>query len=166
MILILIITAITVGLYLLNVNYQYWKKRGVPGPKPTFLVGNLGQNFLVKKSLAEVFSDIYNAFPDSPMVGIFKASTPTLLIRDPELIRDITVKSFGHFHDNELFLDKDVDPLLGRNPFFMKGEEWRTTRVHLTPGFTSGKVKKRFWYLPYETPEFSDEVDLSAFGRC
>ncbi|KAJ3642767.1 hypothetical protein Zmor_025523 [Zophobas morio] len=145
MILIVVLIAVTSGLFLLNLNYKYWKKRGVPGPKPTFFVGNLADNFLVKKSLSDLYAEIYQKFQDSRLVGIFKANTPVLIIRDPELIKDITVKSFQHFHDNDLFLDKNIDPLLGRNPFFLKGEEWRSTRALLTPGFTSGKMK---WVYP------------------
>ena len=83
------------------------------------------------------------------MVGIFKAGTPTLVLRDPELIKDITVKSFQNFRDNELYLDKSVDPLSGRNPFFSKGDDWKSTRVLLTPGFTSGKVKLSLVLPPY-----------------
>lgn len=64
------------------------------------------------------------------------------MIRDSDLIKNITIKSFQHFHDNEILLDKNVDPISGRNPFFLSGEEWKKTRVHLTPGFTSGKASK------------------------
>jgi cytochrome P450 len=82
------------------------------------------------------------------MVGVFRANSPTLIIRDPELIRDVAVKSFRNFQDNELIIDKKDDPLLGRHPFFIGGEEWRTTRVLLTPGFTSGKVNIQIcWYI-------------------
>ncbi|KAJ3648665.1 hypothetical protein Zmor_020451 [Zophobas morio] len=145
MLLILALIAIASGLFFMNLNYMYWKKRGVPGPEPTFFVGNILDNFLVKKSLADLYGEIYRKFQDARLVGIFKAGTPTLVLRDPELIKDITVKSFQNFRDNELYLDKSVDPLSGRNPFFSKGDDWKSTRVLLTPGFTSGKIK---WIYP------------------
>ncbi|KAJ3637984.1 hypothetical protein MTP99_001399 [Tenebrio molitor] len=145
MIFILLIIVIAVGFYFFKSSYTYWDKRGVPGPKPKLFFGNFGQSFLFKKSPAEVYSDIYNDFPDASMVGVFRANSPTLIIRDPELIRDVAVKSFRNFQDNELIIDKKDDPLLGRHPFFIGGEEWRTTRVLLTPGFTSGKMK---WIYP------------------
>ena len=59
MILILVLIAIVTGLYFLNSHYKYWEKRGVPGPKPTLFIGNLADNFLVRKSLAELYGDIY-----------------------------------------------------------------------------------------------------------
>ncbi|RZC42383.1 p450 domain containing protein, partial [Asbolus verrucosus] len=145
MILILLTVAIGALFYILSLNYQYWRKRGVPGPKPTFLLGNLGQSFFLKKSPAEVFEQIYKEYPNHPIVGIYRASTPTLIIRDPEVIRDVTVKSFGHFHDNDLLIKKEIDPLFGRSPFVLRGEEWKTVRTQLTPGFTSGKMK---WIYP------------------
>ncbi|XP_044262902.1 probable cytochrome P450 28a5 isoform X2 [Tribolium madens] len=167
MILLLLILTIITGIYFLNLNYQYWKKRGVPGPKPKFFVGNMLENFLVKKSPAEVFADIYRQYENAPLVGIFRGFSPALLIRDPELIRDITVKSFQQFHDNDLFLDKDVDPLLGRNPFFAKGDEWKTHRTVATPGFTSGKMKTIYPLLEHVSQEFIKYVEkVTKNGAC
>lgn len=45
--------------YILRRNYSYWKERGVPGPDPTFIFGNLGPAFTGKKSLTEVYAEIY-----------------------------------------------------------------------------------------------------------
>jgi cytochrome P450 family 28 len=59
MFVVLVVSAVLIALYVLKENYEYWKKRGVPGPKPKFIVGNLGQSFLMKKSPFEVFTDIY-----------------------------------------------------------------------------------------------------------
>ena len=59
MLLILALIAIASGLFFMNLNYMYWKKRGVPGPEPTFFVGNILDNFLVKKSLADLYGEIY-----------------------------------------------------------------------------------------------------------
>lgn len=77
------------------------------------------------------------------VVGIFQSFTPVLLIRDPDLIKEVTIKSFSHFRDNDISVDKNADPIFGRNPFSLKGEEWKIVRAHLTPGFTSGKVRPK-----------------------
>jgi cytochrome P450 len=151
-IVLLLILLVTGALYFLKVNHAYWRKRGVPGPKPQLIFGNMGDSFLMKKSLFDVLADIYNKYPDWPFVGIFRGTAPVLLIRDPDLIKDIMVKSFDHFHDNDLEADKTVDPLLGRNPFFLKGGEWKTVRSQLTSGFTSAKMKWLYQYLE-ETSE-------------
>lgn len=71
---------------------------------------------------------------------MYKMLTPTLLIREPELIKCITVKDFKHFQNNDFNIDKDVDKIFGRNPFVLKGQEWKTKRAQLTACFTSGKV--------------------------
>jgi hypothetical protein len=54
--------------------------------------------------------------------GAFKFRQPLLLIRDPEIVKSVLVKDFNSFHDNDVELDPDVDPLFGRNPFLLTGE--------------------------------------------
>ena len=54
--------------------------------------------------------------------GVFNFRTPMLFIRDPEIVKSILVKDFNSFHDNNFVSLLDVDPLLGRNPFFLAGE--------------------------------------------
>jgi len=54
--------------------------------------------------------------------GVFNFRKPVLLIRDPEIVKSILVKDFNSFHDNDFESLLDVDPLLGRNPFFLAGE--------------------------------------------
>lgn len=83
----------------------------------------------------------FRKFSDEELVGIYRIVTPILLVRDPELIKEITVKSFSNFHDNDVLVDKKSDPIFGRNPFVLKGEEWKIVRTQLTPAFSSGKVK-------------------------
>lgn len=57
------------------------------------------------------------------------------------MIKRIVVSDFKHFQDNDVYIDKNIDKILGRNPFALKGREWKTTRTQLTPCFTSGKVR-------------------------
>jgi hypothetical protein len=54
--------------------------------------------------------------------GAFKFSKPALVIRDPELIKDVLVRDFTSFHDNEIQINIDTDPMFGRNPFVLRGE--------------------------------------------
>ena len=53
--------------------------------------------------------------------GIFKFRQPALLLRDPEIIRDVIVKEFSSFQDNDFHSNVDIDPLFGRNPFVLRG---------------------------------------------
>lgn len=48
-------------------------------------------------------------------------SSPTLMIRDPELIKRITVKEFDTFPEHRSFIPDDVDPLWNNNLFAIKG---------------------------------------------
>ena len=75
-------------------------------------------------------------------VGIFTMRTPKLMLIDPDLIRDVMIKHFRFFSDNEIsdFVHKRSDPLLGRSPFFMKGAGWKNSRSNITPGFSNSRV--------------------------
>lgn len=46
---------------------------------------------------------------------------PTLLVRDPELIKQMGVKDFDHFTDHSITAE-NIDPLLGKNLFSLKGK--------------------------------------------
>lgn len=53
---------------------------------------------------------------------MYQLTLPTLLVRDPELIKQITVKDFEHFVDHRSFLPDDADPLWTKNLFSLKGK--------------------------------------------
>lgn len=71
------------------------------------------------------------------------------MIREPELIKNIVVKDFKHFQNNDIDIDKNVDRIFGRNPFALKGNEWKTKRAQLTTCFTSGKVRVGIYFVHF-----------------
>ncbi|CAG9823201.1 unnamed protein product [Phaedon cochleariae] len=139
--LLLLVLVSTLIYIFVKKSLNYWVERGVPGPQPFPVVGNVGRNFFGKASQGQIFTDIYRTYQEHSFVGIFRGTIPYLLVRDPDFIRNITVKDFKHFQDNNVTVDKDVDPVFARNPFVIKGTEWKLKRAQLTSCFSSGKIK-------------------------
>ncbi|CAH1645268.1 unnamed protein product [Spodoptera littoralis] len=81
----------------------------------------------------------YNSFPNERFVGKLQFLKEAILIRDPELIKKMTVKDYEYFlnHPNTGPPESFFSKLL----FFMKGEEWKEMRSTLSPAFTSSKIR-------------------------
>nr|QZM07451.1 cytochrome P450 monooxygenase CYP347AD2 [Lasioderma serricorne] len=125
-------------------NYRkldYWEKRGVESPKASLIFGNIWEMMTGKKAMGEIYAEIYKQYKHLPWVGVYNWRNPFLMLCHPDLVRDIMVKEFNHFHDNIMESNDKTDPLLSRNPFVLKGDKWKETRTQLVPAFTSTKVK-------------------------
>ncbi|XP_044258701.1 cytochrome P450 9e2-like [Tribolium madens] len=144
---ILVTITVVLLLYLINLstkNFDYWEKRGVKYVKPLPFVGNLLPTITKSQSLAQIIQNFYNAFPNERFVGIFQFTSPILLVRDPEIIKSITIKKFDNFVDHSDFIGSDIDPLWTKNLVATKGDRWRDLRQTLSPVFTSSKMRTMF----------------------
>ena len=88
------------------------------------------------------FSVCLSEFNNCKYVGYYKMRTPGIIIRDPELVMDVLNKDFNSFHDNDIEINEEVDPLVSKSPFIQRGEKWKTVRNKLSPCFSSAKVHK------------------------
>lgn len=127
--------------------------------KPLPLFGNMKDTTLSRKSMGENYRDIYWKLDGHKYGGAFKLSTPALIVRDPELIKDILVREFTSFHDNVMQLDIDTDPMFGRNPFVLRGERWKITRSQLMPAFTVAKLKPLFPLVEEVCEELKEHIN-------
>jgi hypothetical protein len=95
----------------------------------------------MKATIGEQLQRIYNEHSDKPYVGIFSFDKPSLLIRDPELVKKILIKDFQIFMDHIMSFEEKFDPLFANILPVLKGQTWRHLRTNLTPVFTSSKIK-------------------------
>lgn len=79
--------------------------------------------------------------------GLFDSRTPLFVIRDPGLLKQLTVKHFDHFPDHKSFVDEKVDVLFGNNLFMLTGDKWRDMRTTLSPAFTGSKMRQMFEFV-------------------
>jgi cytochrome P450 len=68
-------------------------------------------------------------------------NTPTLLVRNLDLVKSVLVKDFDSFAENSFVCDEKIDPLLSVSPFITHGEAWKTGRSHISPILTMAKIK-------------------------
>ncbi|XP_023934619.2 cytochrome P450 6B1-like [Bicyclus anynana] len=119
-------------------TFKYWQSRNVPGPQPLPFFGNI-KNYVLRKSLAaEVLKEIYDEYPNEKVVGIYRMTTPSLLIRDLDLVKTICVKDFDNFDDRGMELSEKG---LGTNLFHAESDIWRPLRSLVSPLFTTSKLK-------------------------
>ncbi|XP_060522639.1 cytochrome P450 9e2-like [Cylas formicarius] len=138
--------------YFLVKPLHYWRDLGVKQSKPWVLFGDNWVTVFRLKSFDEMLVWLYNMYPNERYFGIYQFYLPALLIRDPELIKQLTVKDFDHFTDHRGFIDPESDPLWGKNLVALKGQKWKDMRATLSASFTSSKMKFMF-HLIDETCE-------------
>ncbi|XP_056644717.1 cytochrome P450 9e2-like [Diorhabda sublineata] len=123
---------------------SYWKRLNVPQTKPWWFFGDSWGTVFKKHSFVDLTQYVYDAVPGSRYSGMYQFSVPTLLIKDPELIKQVCVKNFDHFTDHRGAIPEEADPLFGKNLFSLKGKRWRDMRSVVSPTFTSSKMKAMF----------------------
>jgi cytochrome P450 family 6 len=95
-------------------KFQHWSKKKIPHTKPKLLYGDMkGANS--SRSLGIVLKDIYNEGRGHKLFGFWRIYSPTLMIRDLDMVRAVLIKDFNYFHDRGIALDEEVEPLAGES---------------------------------------------------
>ncbi|CAG9818062.1 unnamed protein product [Phaedon cochleariae] len=141
----LAIAALTSFYYFCVRPMKYWKRRGVhEAGNPSWLFGDILRNMLGLEGFTTTIDRGYKNSPDLRYFGMYTFVKPLLVVKDPDLIKEITVKAFDNFADHRDVMPVEADPLWGKNLFQLKGEDWRYMRPLMSPSFTSGKIKTMF----------------------
>ncbi|KAJ8714506.1 hypothetical protein PYW07_002731 [Mythimna separata] len=154
-----IVVLISALYYYFTRTFNYWKSRNVPGPEPTVFFGNLKESALRKKNMGVVFQELYDSFPEEKVIGIYRMTTPCLLIRDLDILKHIMIKDFEVFTDRGVEFSKEG---LGQNLFHADGETWMALRNRFSPIFTSGKLKNMFYLMDEGANNFVDYVSAEC----
>lgn len=129
--------------YYLTWTFDFWKSRGIPGPKPIPMFGNVLAVMIGTVSIAQFLTDLYTTHRNEPMIGIFARRKPILIVQDPDIIKDVLIKDFSKFA-NRGFMRHEIAEPLSQHLFALEAERWRPLRTQLSPVFTSGKLKGTF----------------------
>ncbi|RZC38896.1 cytochrome P450 9e2-like [Asbolus verrucosus] len=122
---------------------KYWSGRYVTHLSSWPLVGNMGAFVMRKKHFMNVALDIYNNFPNERYVGFMQFTRPALVVRDLDLIKQIGIKEFDHFHDHVTGSTSN-DEIMSKALINLSGQDWRQMRATLSPAFTSNKMKNMY----------------------
>jgi len=74
-----------------------------------------------KVSVHDSVIELYRQLDGHKIGGIFQLMQPMYLVRDPELIKYVTVKDFEHFVDLPIFIPEDIEPILTKGLQALKG---------------------------------------------
>ncbi|XP_061390038.1 probable cytochrome P450 9f2 [Musca vetustissima] len=125
-------------------NYDFFEKRGIPYAKPVPMFGNFMEMVLRRKSMFDIFIEIYNKY-DGKIYGIFDQRQPMFLVRDPDLVKQIAIKDFDHFvNHRSIFGEEEGKNLFAASLFMMKDSKWKDMRSTLSPAFTGSKMRSMF----------------------
>ncbi|XP_017884717.1 probable cytochrome P450 6a14 [Ceratina calcarata] len=167
----------------LTSTFDFWERRGAPFRKPTVLFGNFAPMLLFRKSLPDGIKEMYEWFKEERYFGAFRVRSPVLILRDPDLVKNVCVKNFACFSNRGIPVNSQ-DPLAA-HLFNLEGNKWKSLRSKLTPAFSSGKLKRMFYLLaecgevfqrlidassetgqPYEIRELAAKFTIDVIGSC
>lgn len=115
---------ILVMLIFWKVSYlnNYWKRKGVIQRDPFPILGENADLIFKLNSFAQIIQRAYNFGENLRYVGVYQMMQPILVIRDPELIKQIAVKDFDVFMDHYPIIKNEVDPLWMKNLLALRGK--------------------------------------------
>ncbi|KAH8401474.1 hypothetical protein KR009_005747, partial [Drosophila setifemur] len=128
-------------------TFGYFTKRGVAHEKPVPLLGNIpwsvmmGANSYVKLSI-----DQHLRLKENKVYGVYNLRDPLYYLADPELIRQVGIKSFDNFTNHRKGISDGTDDssIISKSLLSLRDRRWKQMRSTLTPTFTSLKIRQMF----------------------
>jgi cytochrome P450 family 9 len=109
--------------YLLSTwTHDFFAKKNVPYLKPAPFFGNFWKMAFRIQSVPETVAEMYNSLKGHAYGGVYEFLNPVIMLRDPELIKRVTVKDFDHFLDHRNPIGEEAEPLFGKSLFNLQGE--------------------------------------------
>ncbi|CAG0888445.1 unnamed protein product [Darwinula stevensoni] len=131
--------AVVLGfLYVWNTQkFNYWEEQGIKTRPPVYPF--IGSMWKVWKRMYHI-EDAKDIRIHGRRIGLYEGTRPYLLCADLDILRDVCIKNFDYFVDR-------MDPVITSHYWrkmlsILIGEEWKEVRRHLSPAFSSGKIKK------------------------
>ncbi|EFN83827.1 Cytochrome P450 9e2, partial [Harpegnathos saltator] len=155
-----ILLSIVIGILSLHYLYQkfnYFKRHGVLHIPSLPIFDNNMLLILRRLSFADFLQKLYYFNPDAKYYGFYTTMRPMILLRDPEIIKDVCIKSFDTFPNRRGFAEFN-DILFSKNLFSIRGQKWRDVRTLLSPSFTSSKMKIMFTLMSECAVDFTKSL--------
>ena len=133
------------SLLLLVVLFLHWcgtrrfanlRKFNVPYPKPIPFLGNFlearkyGGVHLMYLDYAQKYGKVF---------AVSLGGRPSLVVADPELLKQIMIKDFTNFRNR--FVVRKLNPTFQKMVFSARDDTWKRIRNTLTPTFSAMKMK-------------------------
>lgn len=96
---------------------------------------------------------------------MYTFTRPAFCIKDPELIKQVTIKDFDYFTDHLVLVSRETEPFFGGNLFSLRGKEWREMRSTLSPAFTGSKMRGMFLLMRECAENFAQYFDDNIKGK-
>ena len=134
-------------------KFTYWQRHGVPGPN--FIEWGFFFGIHHDKTVEAIkkYGRVY---------GGYEFHRKSLVVNEPELIKDIMVKDFHIFPDHKNF--HVGSSKINMSLFFLPGnDDWKRIRSIISPAFTSGKLKSMMANILNISDKFV--ITLSEFAE-
>jgi hypothetical protein len=126
-------------------THDHFSKQNVPSLKPIPFLGNMAPILFRTMSFTDFLSDTYNRLKGYKYGGLYQLMNPFLMLRDPELIKMVTVKDFEHFLDRQVPISEDAEPMFGKALSNLKGEQLTACTVIILTFNSRKSVSKTRW---------------------
>ncbi|XP_077495651.1 cytochrome P450 3A14-like [Amblyomma americanum] len=120
-------------------HFSYFKRLGIPGPRPNLLWGNLMEYhstdlYKVIGRWIEKYGDIY---------GFYNGDVPFVVTTDLDLIEKVCVRNFKNFMNRGVTMaTMQQHPYLGRSVLHVPAPYWKNIRSSVATIFSPVKLKQ------------------------
>ncbi|KAH8346412.1 hypothetical protein KR084_012203 [Drosophila pseudotakahashii] len=158
-------------------SFGYFLKRGVAHEKPIPLFGNIPWSVLMgNDSYIKHSVEMHSRLKQHKVYGVYNLRDPLYYLADPELIRQVGIKSFDTFanHRKGISDGPNDTSVMSKSLLSLRDRRWKQMRSTLTPTFTSLKIRQMFELIHYcnveavdflqrQLDEGSSELELKDF---
>ncbi|KAG5673195.1 hypothetical protein PVAND_003262 [Polypedilum vanderplanki] len=134
-------------------NVEFFKKRKILYESPTAFCGNLNELAMRKLSFCDIVQMLYKKFDNERIFGFFNFTQPQIIIRDPQIIQQITTTHFDNFINRT---ESFHDGILNHTLPAQKNQHWRDMRNAVSPIFNAKNVKSLFDLMLENSESFVD----------
>ncbi|XP_065080307.1 probable cytochrome P450 9f2 isoform X3 [Ochlerotatus camptorhynchus] len=145
----LIVVAILVVIYRRVTKYfEYFHDKPIPSMATNPIYGSTGPLYRKQYSFSDFIKTVYDKYSGVKVFGLFDMTTKLFVIRDPELIKKVTITDFEYFVNRRQMVatntNEDDGLLFSKTLLSLTDQKWHDMRAVLSPAFTGSKMRVMF----------------------